>query len=194
MKLVYLKTALIGLIFYSCSKGEKLYSVDISNMELQLTNGVLYYKDNLFTGNIVSYYDASRLIKSEVLYEKGRKHGNERKWLKDGKLIEDRYYIKGNKEGTHKAWWKNGNPKFEYHFNKKGKYHGAVKEWYETGQITRNFNYENGLEIGSQKMWKLDGSLKANYEVVNGERFGLIGLKKCYQVTVGSTEVKLDNI
>ena len=39
-------------------------------------------------------------------------------------------------------------------------------------------------------MWKDDGTIKANYEVVNGERFGLIGLKKCYTVTVNEDEVK----
>jgi len=160
----------------------------VSDKELQLTNGVLYYKDDPFTGNIVSYYDAATL-KSETLYENGRKHGYERQWLTNGELMESRYYLKGKKAGIHKAWWKNGNLKFEYYFNNIGEYNGTVKEWYATGQILRDFNYKNGIEAGSNKMWKLDGSLKANYEVVNGERFGLIGLKRCYQVTVGSNEV-----
>ena len=51
------------------------------------------------------------------------------------------------------------------------------------------FNYKKGKESGSQRLWKTDGSIKANYDVVNGERFGLIGLKKCYQVTVGNDTV-----
>ena len=75
-------------------------------------------------------------------------------------------------------------------FNEKGEFHGVVKEWYKSGQIFRDFNYAEGKELGSQRMWKNDGTLKANYEVVNGERFGLIGLKKCYTVTVDSVEVK----
>jgi antitoxin component YwqK of YwqJK toxin-antitoxin module len=53
-----------------------------------------------------------------------------------------------------------------------------------------DFNYKNGKETGSQRLWKPDGSIKANYEVVNGERFGLIGLKKCYTVTVDKNEIK----
>ena len=68
-------------------------------------------------------------------------------------------------------------------------YHGNVKEWYSNGQLYRDFNFNNGKEVGSQKLWKLDGTIKANYEVVKGERFGLIGLKKCYQVSVGSDEI-----
>ena len=31
-------------------------------------------------------------------------------------------------------------------------------------------------------LWDLNGNIKANYEVINGERYGLIGLKKCFTV------------
>lgn len=188
MKQFYLKILLICFFLCSCSKSEKYDNVEGIDKALRLTNGVLYYKDVLFTGNVVSYYDVSKL-KSETIYENGRKQGYERQWLANGELIESRFYLKGKKAGIHKAWWGNGNLKFEYHFNNNGEYHGTVKDWYSSGQLLSDFNYENGIEVGSQKMWKLDGSLKANYEVVNGERFGLIGLKKCYQVTVGSNEV-----
>ena len=47
-----------------------------------------------------------------------------------------------------------------------------------------SFHYKNGKEVGSQRLWKADGSIKANYEVVGGERFGLIGLKKCYNMDI----------
>lgn len=46
-----------------------------------------------------------------------------------------------------------------------------------------SFNYENGNENGRQQLWKVDGTIKANYEVVHSERFGLIGLKKCNNVS-----------
>ena len=39
-------------------------------------------------------------------------------------------------------------------------------------------------------MWKYDGTIQANYEVVNRDRFGLIGLKKCYTVTVNKDEIE----
>ena len=46
------------------------------------------------------------------------------------------------------------------------------------------FHYIDGKEVGSQKLWQEDGRIKANYEVKNGERFGLIGLKKCDPVQI----------
>jgi antitoxin component YwqK of YwqJK toxin-antitoxin module len=40
----------------------------------------------------------------------------------------------------------------------------------------------NGKEEGTQKAFKSDGRIKANYTVINGERFGLIGMKRCFTV------------
>ncbi len=188
MRLNSLHIIVVFIIFCSCFKAENLKSIDVSNEALKLTNGVLYFNNNSFTGYIVSYFKDSKL-KSETQYKNGRKQGYEREWLNNGTLILDRYYNEGKKVGIHKSWWPNENPKFEYHFNDKGVYHGIVKEWYESGQIFRIFNYHSGKETGSQRLWKPDGSIKANYQVVNNERFGLIGLKKCYQVTVGSEDV-----
>ena len=34
------------------------------------------------------------------------------------------------------------------------------------------------------------GAIKANYIVVNEERYGLIGLKKCYSVTSDKNEIQ----
>lgn len=154
---------------------------------LKLVNGVLNYNDTPFSGALVSYFNETNL-KSKIQYRNGRKDGFEKRWNNNDVLIEERFYIKGNKSGIHKGWWGYNNPKFEYVFNNRGMYNGNVKEWYENGQLYRSFNYEEGKEVGSQRLWKIDGTIKANYEVVNGERFGLIGLKKCFQVTVGVDE------
>ena len=156
--------------------------------KLELINGVLMYEDQPFSGSIESYFDSGK-IKSKVFLNKGKKEGLETIWYPNDSVFSERYYKNGLKTGIHQAWWVNGNPKFLYHFNEKGEYHGNVKEWYETGTLFRDFNYVNRRETGSQRMWYITGKIKANYEVVNGERFGLIGLKKCYQVTVGSDEV-----
>ena len=189
MKFIRIYIVLFVVLFASCFKAEKIETVNAFSEALKLENGVLYYNKVLFSGNVVSYFDDLKL-KSEVQYKHGRKHGYEKQWNNNGALTLVRNYIKGNKSGIHKAWWDNRKLMFKYCFNKNGEYHGAVKEWYETGQIYRDFNYKNGKEVGSQQLWKIDGTIKANYQVVNNERFGLIGLKKCYQVTVGSNEVK----
>jgi len=183
-------TIVVFFLFVSCKRetvtGVKLLT---SNENLQLINGVLHFNDTPFNGRLVEYYDANKL-KLEVVYKDGRKHGQERQWFVNDTLAEIRCYTNGNKSGIHEAWWPNHSKKFEYHFNEKGEYHGRVSEWYKTGQLYRAFNYINGQEVGSQKLWQLDGRIKGNYDVVNGERFGLIGLKKCFTVTTNSDEVK----
>lgn len=172
----------------SCKDSGKENQVLLTDENLKLVNGVLNYKGKPFSGHLVSYYEGVK-PKQKVHYSNGRKNGVEKQWNIDGVLIEKRTYVKGRKSGIHQGWWDSNKLKFEYTFNNVGMYNGSVKEWYENGQLYRSFNYIEGKEIASQRLWKPDGSIKANYEVVNGERFGLIGLKKCYRVTVGSDEV-----
>lgn len=178
----------VFILFNSCFQAENLKRVDALDKSLELNNGILYEDNKRFTGFIVAHFEDSR-IKSETLYRNGRKHGCERQWHDDRNLVSERYYSKGKKVGIHKGWWQNGNLKFELHFNNDGAYHGLVKEWYESGQIFRHFNYQNGREVGTQQLWKPDGRIKANYQVVHGERFGLIGLKKCFTVSANNGSI-----
>lgn len=173
----------------SCGPDREIYVIDAQHHELLLNNGVLMYKEQPFNGILEDYY-SNGLKKVEVMYDDGRKHGVETQWYFDGAIAARRHYFEGKKSGLHKGFWENGNNKFIYQFNNMGAYDGNIKEWYRSGEIMRDFNYVNGKENGSQKMWMQNGSIRANYEVVNGERFGLIGLKKCYQVTTGSDEIK----
>lgn len=177
------------LLTISCQQNKPALTIYSSDSKIELKNGFLFFNESPFTGNLIAKHENGKL-KSNVQYVAGRKHGYEKHFYINEALSVERFYNKGLKIGIHKALWQDATPKFEYHFNEKGEYDGVVKEWYNTGQIYRFFNYENGKEIGSQRLWKLDGNIKANYEVVNGERFGLIGLKKCYTVTVNSDEVE----
>lgn len=172
----------------SCKK-ESPTLLEGTNPNLVLDNGVLLYKKEPFSGNIVTHYTTKEL-KSDIVYKNGKKHGYEKHWYVDQTLAIERYYTENIKTGIHIAWWNNETLKFVYHFNNEGAYHGSVKEWYKTGQLFRDFNYKNGKETGSQRLWKSNGNIKANYKVVAGERYGLIGLKKCYTVTTNSDEIK----
>jgi antitoxin component YwqK of YwqJK toxin-antitoxin module len=163
--------------------------VENTDSRLRLANGVLLYNELPFSGKVISNYTSMQL-KSEIQYVKGRKNGLEKKWSQNGNVIEKRSYTNGFKSGIHKACWPDGTPKFEYYFNERGEFHGTVKEWTQSGLLYMSFNYANGKEEGRQRLWKLDGSIKANYEVVDGERFGLIGLKKCYTITVNEDEIE----
>lgn len=186
-----MKIFILILCFFSlqlsCERGELV--VDKTNSELELINGVLHYQKNPFNGLLVSKYDdASFRIK--LHYVAGRKDGFEQQWYSNGALSQSRMYAQGIKIGNHLGWWEDGTQKFDYHFNEEGAYDGSRKEWYKNGQLIRDFNYVNGKEIGSQRMWTDIGKIRANYEVKNGERFGLIGLKKCYTVKTDSNELQ----
>lgn len=172
-----------------CCRTSNTKHINASDTNLHLDNGILFYRDVPFNGIISEYY-TYKTIKSKTDYKEGKKHGTEMRWYKDGSKLSERFYSGGFKTGVHRSWWPSGDLKFEYHFNDKGEFHGVVKEWYKSGQIFRDFNYRKGKEDGKQRMWKTDGSIKANYEVVDGERFGLIGLKKCYTVTVNSDDIE----
>ncbi|MFT5761763.1 MAG: antitoxin component YwqK of YwqJK toxin-antitoxin module [Polaribacter sp.] len=169
-------------MFVSCEKNEKPHLVLFKeNKELQIVNGVLYYYDAPFSGTLKTFDEVNQ-TNNVARYLNGKKDGEERKLFKNEALAEIRFYKKGEKVGVHKSWFENGQQKFEYPYSQNGVYHGTMKEWYPNGKLVREFNYVKGKESGSQKMWLSNGNIRANYTVVNGERFGLIGLKKCYSV------------
>ena len=150
-------------------------------IKTELLNGVLFLNNKPFKGILVSYHE-NGTKKSEMRYKKGKKHGMGKKWYKDGKIKMERKYHNGIKVNVHKGWWENEKLKYRYRFDNNGRYNGRVEEWYVNGQKLKEFNYKKGFENGKQKLWDLDGNIKANYEVINGERYGLIGLKKCFTV------------
>ena len=189
MKFRILHICIIYLIIFNCNTSPTSQIIDALDVSLKLDNGVLFYKEVPFSGVLVTYYETKK-SKSKIEYVDGKKHGYEKQWDVTGFRYIERFYNEGFKTGIHKSWWDDGTKKFEYHFNKKGEFHGIVKEWYKSGQIFRDFNYFAGKELGRQRMWKYDGTIKANYEVVNRDRFGLIGLKKCYTVTVNKDEIE----
>ena len=173
----------LSFCFLSCH--DEVLEIDKASADLELVNGVLNFKENPFDGLLVSKYDDGS-YKLKLDYRNGRKDGNEQQWYINGQIAQNRTYSEGVKTGNHLGWWPNGDQKFDYHFNDSGAYDGSLKEWYQNGQLVRDFNYANGKEIGSQRMWASTGKIRANYEVKNGERFGLIGLKKCYSVNIDS--------
>lgn len=159
-----------------------------SNKELMLKNGVLFFAEAPFNGVLIAQYPGLT-TKSKSIYINGRKHGLETKWYSNKQKAEERYYSNGKKVKKHIGWRADGAMKFEYHFNANGAYVGNRKEWYPNGQLMLSFNYTDGKETGNQQMWNSDGKVRANYTVVGTERFGLIGLKKCYSVTVDKNEL-----
>ena len=156
--------AALGFVLASCGNIQHGTTVDRSNPNLRLENGVLSLDGTPFTGQLVAYHENGSLS-HQAEYSQGRKQGVETKWYADGQLKEEREYQNGIKFGTHKGWWENGLIKFTYEFNESGLYEGSRCEWYVSGQLFREFNYVNGEEVGSQKLWTKTGKIKGNYEV-----------------------------
>jgi antitoxin component YwqK of YwqJK toxin-antitoxin module len=165
------------LLLGSCKNESSV--IEETAEEIHVQKGVLYYKSSPFSGSLISYYEVGNQKRFIKIYHKGKLHGKECYWFSNGKLASERSYSHGVKTGKHVGFWPNENLKFEYYFNTKGLHHGAANEWFSNGVPLRSFNYVNGKEEGCQKMFNPDGSLRSNYVVLHGERFGLIGLKKC---------------
>jgi len=177
----FTKLYFLMLLLIACNDNASSMIISDSHNDLELNNGILFFGNETFNGTIISRY-VNQSMKSEIQYLKGKKNGFERHWYKNHTLAIDRTYHNGLKVGIHYGFWENGKKKFIYHFNDQGAYEGSVKEWFRTGQLLRHFNYVNGRESGKQQMWLENGKLRANYEVIDDERYGLIGLKKCYQL------------
>ncbi|WP_051263785.1 toxin-antitoxin system YwqK family antitoxin [Tenacibaculum ovolyticum] len=160
-----------------------------NNTGFKLKNGILFFNEKPYSGTVDEYYSKGKL-KSTATYYQGKKNGFFKGWYMDGSKWFKRFYTNGLKSGVHEGWFDNGKSMFEYHFNTKGLYNGKVTEWYKNGNLLKEFHFKEGKEEGSQKMWQLNGKLKANFVTKKGERFGLIGLKKCYTVHTKNEEFK----
>lgn len=160
-----------------------------NNIGFKLKNGVLYFFQKPYSGIVEEYYPKEKL-KSRANYYQGKRQGVFNGWYMNGGRWFNRFYTNGLKTGVHRGWFDNGKQMFEYHFNMEGVYDGKVTEWYKNGTLLKEFHYKDGKEDGSQKMWQLNGKIKANFVTKEGERFGLIGLKKCYTVNTVNEKIK----
>jgi len=162
---------------------------NVNSAGFKLKNGVLFFDEETYSGTVEEYYLKGKL-KSTSLYFQGKRQGDFKGWYKNGNKWFKRFYTRGLKTGIHQGWFDNGKPMFEYHFNEKGVYNGKVTEWYKNGVLLKEFSFKEGKEEGSQKMWQPNGKIKANFVTKEGERFGLVGLKKCYTVHTINEEFK----
>jgi antitoxin component YwqK of YwqJK toxin-antitoxin module len=122
-------------------------------------------------------------------YCKGKLQGKTQEWYSNRQLKEIRFYEDGRKTGTHTGWYPNGQLRFVYHM-RADHFEGNVKEWFESGQLYRSFNYVNGQEEGMETMYYSNGKIKANYQSINGRKYGLTGVKNCESVWAGDSVVR----
>jgi len=96
--------------------------------------------------------------------------------------MELRFYCKGKKHGRQVSFWENGNKRFEF-IAQNDVYAGELKEWNIDGKLIHLAHFVNGQEEGEQKMWYANGKIRANYIMIKGRRYGLLGTKNCKNVS-----------
>ena len=156
VRLELLLSSFLLLFLVSCGVEMPSDPIPFTYEGVTKTKGIYYYQGEPFTGTFIEIISSG-----------------------DTSIIEE--YVDGKKNGTSKVWWPLGVLKFEAHYQD-GLYQGQVSEWYVDGQPYSVFNYDKGYEAGKQIAWKSDGRIKANYEVINGRKYGLTGVKNCINV------------
>lgn len=146
--------------------------------------GYKTYRNQLFTGEVVTYYPSmnattNEKLKQKTSYQNGVKHGQSLQYYDDGALAYIAYYDRGKLNGPTISLWSNGILRFIVLYEQ-GKTQGVARQWYVSGKLYKQMNYVNGLETGLQQAWRKNGKLYANYENVNGRIFGLKKANLCF--------------
>lgn len=149
---------------------------------LNSRQGALYLSGKPFTGTIYRLDDQTHDTVMVSAFSEGLQHGVTRLWYARGKLQEYRVYLHGRKHGPQQAWWPNGHKKFEFTAVSDA-YEGELKEWDIAGQLFHLAHFVNGQEAGVQQLWYDNGKIRANYVMIRGRRYGLLGTKNCKNVS-----------
>jgi antitoxin component YwqK of YwqJK toxin-antitoxin module len=183
------------LVFFACScKGKEqqtstdkvdrtVYSyIQKTSANLSVNNDVVFVDGKRYSGFIYELDKDKKDTISIDEYNNGLLNGTSKKWYPNKQLMEERFYSKGRKNGKHVSYWQNGNKRFEF-FAKDDAYEGELKEWSVDGNLIHLANFKNGQEEGVQKLWYENGKIRANYVMLQGKRYGLLGTKNCRNVS-----------
>jgi antitoxin component YwqK of YwqJK toxin-antitoxin module len=182
------------LLICSCNEDKSLNTLNnadqISPANYKLKSAVKFTvaNDIVFTGNEQFsgfMYELTSNKKDTMLLEgyiNGKLNGICKKWFPNKRLMEERLYNNGKKNGKQIAYWANGNKRFEF-FAKNDAYEGELKEWTFDGKLFHIAHFKDGQEEGAQKMWYDNGKIRANYVIIQGKRYGLLGTKNCKNVS-----------
>lgn len=149
-------------------------------VELHPGEGLVYYKDQPFTGTTILNY-ANGKVAEHIEYRNGRQEGYYRKWFDTGLLSYEATYRQGYLNGEATSWWKNGNIRSHSQYEE-GMMDGVQTQWYKSGAKFKERNITMNREVGLQRSWRENGKLYNNYEARNGRIFGLKRANLCYSV------------
>jgi antitoxin component YwqK of YwqJK toxin-antitoxin module len=169
----------------SCNRSDgpvKMPVYSSAEINVRMQNGIAMTENTRFTGIVYTMYANKKDTAEIVAFNNGREHGEWKRFYPGNQLMEVRQFENGQKAGTFHAWWPNGAPKLSYHFTN-GEYNGVCREWNDKRMLIKEMHYKNGYEDGSQKEFYNDGKVKANYVMISGRRYGLLGTKNCVNVS-----------
>ena len=170
------------ILFTGCNSATMERSVYINGASKKFTHikDSLFYNREPFTGSVYTLFSSGDTAEISGFVE-GKEHGTRIKYYDNGKVREKRGFFHGRKTGLYQAWWENGKNMLLYHFEN-DEYEGLCREWNRQGKLIRNMHYKKGHEEGAQTMFYDNGKVRANYIVLNGRRYGLLGTKNCVNV------------
>jgi antitoxin component YwqK of YwqJK toxin-antitoxin module len=173
---------LVSLLASCKEEGNREYVFSVSANVVSTENGVVFFNHEKFNGTLFEMSQNKKDTLWVERYKNGLLDGICKKWFPNRQLMEYREYSSGRKHGKQIAFWENGNKRFEFTANDDA-YEGEMKEWSENGKLFHLAHYTNGQEDGSQKMWYENGKIRANYSIIKGKRYGLLGTKNCKNVS-----------
>ena len=185
-----MKICYLCLIFlFSCSEqqqGSDLNFISSAQpvkitQDMVIKNDTLFFKGLRFSGKMFDLYPSNDTSFTSF-YINGLKHGLSKKWFENAELQEIRTYSNGRKQGHQISYWENGHKRFEFHAEN-DMYQGELREWSAQGNLIHLAHFKDGQEEGVQQLFYDNGIIRANYVIIKGRRYGLLGTKNCKNVT-----------
>jgi hypothetical protein len=143
---------------------------------LKVDNGLHTLGGSAFTGMALEKEaDGGRTY---TLYAAGKAHGYAYSLWPSGGLRDVRQLKSGILDGEQLGFYVDG--KIAYHQRyKDGQYEGEQREWHPNGYPYKRRFFKDGQEDGTQQVWRPNGRLVVNYELRDGEPYGLLGTEAC---------------
>lgn len=179
------KWLIIAILFIACVRGSSS-SVhkwfNENDIALENLAGVHTMNNKPFTGIVFRLAENGKDTVAVASFVNGLEDGEWRSYYSNGQIKEKRSFSKGKKTGVFEGWWANGKQRLLYQF-KDDEYEGNCKEWDVNGLLVNNMNYKKGYEDGLQQQFYENGKVRANYMMIDGRRYGLLGTKNCVNVS-----------
>lgn len=172
---ILIKLTIFILLFYSCGQ-DGIGTFNIDDPNVHVGDGYAYIQESYdddkipISGKVVGYNENGNL-NTELIFENGKMHGNQ-KWMYDnGQLSKEENWLDGKKNGSFKFYNDKGDLTALINY-KNDKNHGVLESWYENGTRKDRINYKNGELHGQKEYWNEKGHISWRLQYLNGKKNG----------------------